>query len=255
MTRYLLAFVGVASLAVVLSADAFGDIQITPLVHSSVQIEYAGKVIQIDPWSRADLSKAKPADLILITDDPIHHLDPKAIAQLRKPGAPIVIPAGIRAAGRSNAMKQLPDGIALANGESQTVAGILIHAIAAYDLTTGDPYHPKGEANGYVITLGNSQLYFAGVTQCVPEIRALKNIAVAFFPMNLPLNRMEPDAAVECLRVIKPKVVYPYHYDQAWVATRADAQRPVPTTKGLVELRTALQKDGIDVRLANWYLQ
>src|SRR6266566_3096103 len=70
---------------------------ITPLSHSSVQIEHHGFVIQVDPWSRADLSRAKPADLILITDDPIHHLDPKAIAQLSKPGAPVVVPAASHA--------------------------------------------------------------------------------------------------------------------------------------------------------------
>lgn len=254
MTRQISAIAFAALLAVTLSADKFADVEITPLVHSSVQIEYAGKVIQIDPWSRADLSKAKLADLIIISDDPAHHLDPKAIAQLRKPGAPIVIPRGIRAAGNSNAMKQVPDGIAIANGESQTVAGVLIEAIGAYDLTPGEPYHPKGEANGYVITLGDTRLYFAGVTQCVPEIRALKNISVAFFPMNLPLGRMEPDAAIECLRAIKPKVVYPYHYDQAWTSAGI-AALPVPSTKGLQEMKSALSKDGIEVRFANWYLQ
>jgi L-ascorbate metabolism protein UlaG (beta-lactamase superfamily) len=240
--------------AAVLSADSFADITITPLVHSSMQLEYAGKVIQVDPWSRADLRKAKPADLILITDDPAHHLDLKAIAQVRKPNAPIVIPRGIAAAGNSNAMKQVPDGIALANGESKTIAGVPIEAIGAYDLTPGEPYHPKGEANGYVITLGANRIYIAGVTQCVPEVRGLRNIAVAFFPMNLPLGRMEPDAAIECLRAIKPKVVYPYHYDQAWTSAGINAL-PAPTTKGLQEMQTALQKDGIDVRLANWYLQ
>jgi len=70
-----------------------GDIEITPLVHSSVQIEHAGKVIQVDPWSLGDLSRAKPADLILVTDDVGHHLDLKAIERLRKPGAPVVIAA------------------------------------------------------------------------------------------------------------------------------------------------------------------
>jgi L-ascorbate metabolism protein UlaG (beta-lactamase superfamily) len=245
---------GVALTAAVLCADTFADVTLTPLVHSSVQIEYAGKVIQVDPWSRADLSKAKPADLIVITDDPIHHLDPKAIAQLRKPGAAVVIPAGNRAAGSSNAMKQVPDGIALANGESKVVDGVLIEAIGAYDLTPGEPYHPKGEANGYVITLGKTRVYFAGVTQCVPEVRRLQNIDVAFFPINLPLGRMEPDAAIECLRVIRPKVVYPYHYDQAWTSARVEAL-PVPTIKGLQELKTALQNDAIDVRLARWYWQ
>ena len=68
-----------------------GDIVITPLLHASVQVEHAGRVIQVDPWSVADLSEAKPADLILVTDDPGHHLDPAAIAHLRKPGAPVVL--------------------------------------------------------------------------------------------------------------------------------------------------------------------
>jgi L-ascorbate metabolism protein UlaG (beta-lactamase superfamily) len=254
MNRHCSAIAFVVGSAIAISADTFGDVTLTPLVHSSVQIEYAGRVIQVDPWSRADLSRAKQADLILITDDPVHHLDAKAIAQLRKPGAPIVIPRGNRAAGDSSAMKQVPDGITLANGESRVVAGVNIEAIGAYDLTPGEPYHPKGEANGYVITLGATRIYFAGVTQCVPEVRSLQNISVAFFPMNLPLGRMEPDAAIECLRTMKPKVVYPYHYDQAWTSARADAL-PTPTTKGLQEMKAALEKAGIEVRLANWYLQ
>ena len=71
--------------------DTYGDVAITTFTHSDIQLEHAGKVIHIDPWSVSDLSKAKPADLILITDDVNHHLDPKAIARVRKPGAPIVI--------------------------------------------------------------------------------------------------------------------------------------------------------------------
>src|SRR6185436_18138901 len=114
---------------------AGGDIEITPILHSSVQIEHAGKVIQVDPWSLGDLSRAKAADLILITDDVGHHLDVKAIAQLRKPGAPVVIAA--------NGKKQVPDGIVLANGESTTAAGIKVEAIAAYDIKQGAPSHPK----------------------------------------------------------------------------------------------------------------
>jgi CubicO group peptidase (beta-lactamase class C family)/L-ascorbate metabolism protein UlaG (beta-lactamase superfamily) len=223
-----------------------GEIDITPIIHSSVQIEYAGKVIHVDPWSLGDYSMAKPADLILITDDVGHHLDVKAIAKLRKPGAPVVIAA--------NGRKQIPDGIVVANGEKTTAAGFAIEGIAAYDLKPGDPFHPKGEANGYVITVGKQRLYLAGVTECVPEIKALTNIDVAFFPMNVPLERMEPAAAIDCLRAFKPKVVYPYHYDQDWV-TRVGRRepRPTPTTRGLQELKTALATDGIDVRLGNWY--
>ncbi len=226
--------------------DRFADVEITPFVHSSVQLEHAGKVIQVDPWSVGDLSRAKPADLILITDDPGHHLDVKAIARLRKPGAPVVIPANGRA--------KVPDGIVMSNGESRDVAGVRVEAIAAYDLKPGEPFHPKGEANGYVVTLGGTRVYFAGVTECVPEVRAVKNIAVAFFPMNVPLERMEAAAAIECISAFKPKVVYPYHYDQDWVARVAkDGVRGEPTTRGLRELEAGLAPLEIEVRRANWY--
>lgn len=224
---------------------AGGDITITTFIHSSVQLEHAGTVIQIDPWSLADLSRAKPADLILVTDDVGHHLDVKAIARLRKPGAPVVI-AG-------NGKVQVPDGIVMANGDTKDVAGVRIEAIGAYDLTPGEPYHPKGEANGYVITLGGQRVYVVGVTECVPEVRAVKNVAIAFFPLNLPLARMEPAAAIECLRAIAPKVVYPYHYDQEWVRAAAKGARPTPTTRGLQALTAALTRSNIEVRLASWY--
>jgi L-ascorbate metabolism protein UlaG (beta-lactamase superfamily) len=223
-----------------------GDIVVTPLIHSSVQIEHAGKVIQVDPWSAGDLSRMKRADLIVITDDVGHHLDVKAIAALRKPGAPVVI-AG-------NGVSRVPDGIVLANGQSTVAASIAIQAVPAYDITPGEPYHPKGEANGYVMTIGGHRIYIAGVTECVPEVRALESIDIAFFPMNVPLARMEPAAAIACLKAFKPKVVYPYHYDQDWVArVQKGAARSEPATRGLEELRAALRTEGIDVRLAIWY--
>ena len=228
------------------AADKFGDVDITTFVHSSIQIEHAGTVIQVDPWSVADLSKAKPADLILITDDVGHHLDRKAIARLRKPGAPVVIAA--------NGLKQVPDGIVMNNGDTKQFGAVGVEAVGAYDITPGDPYHPKGEANGYVVTVGGQRIYVVGVTECVPEVRAVKNVDVAFFPLNLPLARMEPATAIECITAIAPKVVYPYHYDQEWVRpVPSGGTRPAPTTRGLQELKAALTPRKIDVRLADWY--
>jgi arylsulfatase A-like enzyme/L-ascorbate metabolism protein UlaG (beta-lactamase superfamily) len=219
---------------------------VTPGIHSSIQLEHGGKVIQVDPWSRADLSRLKPADLILITDDVSHHLDVAAIQRVRKPGAPVVIAA--------NGLKLVPDGVVMANGETRDIAGIRIEATAAYDITPGEPFHPKGEANGYIVTLGGQRIYIVGVSECVPEIRAAAAIDVAFFPMNLPLGRMEPAAAIECIKSFKPKIVYPYHYDQEWV-TRLNRGEPrgEATTRGLHELRDGLKSAGIDVRLADWY--
>jgi L-ascorbate metabolism protein UlaG (beta-lactamase superfamily) len=256
MLRWSAFIVMVAVLTARATADRFpargGDIEITPILHSSVQIEHAGTVIQIDPWSVADLSRAKPADLILVTDDPAHHLDVKAIAQLRKPGAPVVITAK----GRS----KVPDGIVLANGESATLAGVRVEAIAAYDLTPGEPSHPKGEANGYLLTVGGRRIYVAGVTECVPEMRALKEIDIAFVPMNIPPARMTPSATAACVKSLQPKAVYVYHYDQDTTARLTNPRAAVRGLPGGITIpqsldafREALKGEPIDVRVIDWY--
>lgn len=229
-----------------------GTVEITPLLHASVRIKHAGGVIYVDPWSVADLSRAEPADLILITDDPAHHLDLEAIRRLRRPSAPIVMPASGKA--------KIPDGIVLANGASGTFAGVRVDSIAAYDLTPGDPVHPKGEANGYVVTVGGQRIYFAGVTECVPELLALTKIDVAFIPMNIPPARMAPRVAADCVKRLKPSVVYVYHYDQAlttWLTTPTGAPPAAAAREAIArtleEFRQALAGEPIEVRLADWY--
>lgn len=250
---------GLALLSVVAvsAADRYpaaggGDIQITPIIHASVQLEHAGTVIHVDPWSAGDLSVAKPADLILITDNPGHHLDVAAIGRLRKPGAPVVIAA--------NGTSQVPDGIVLANGRSATFGRVRVESIAAYDIKPGEPEHPKGEANGYVVTLGGRRIYFAGVTECVPELKALKDIDVAFMPMNIPVERMMPADAAACVKALKPKVVYVYHYDQDYVSRIGNPQatlRGLPggltIARSLQAFREALTGQPIDVRTGTWY--
>jgi L-ascorbate metabolism protein UlaG (beta-lactamase superfamily) len=253
---FIVLFVSVLTIRPLTAADRFpatgGDIEITPLIHASVQIEHAGHVIQVDPWSVGDLSRAKPADLILITDDVGHHLDVKAIARLRKPGAPVVMPA--------NGLSRVPDGIVLQNGQSRTVAGVLVESIAAYDIRPGAPEHPKGEANGYVVTLGGRRIYFAGVTECVPEVRALKHIDIAFLPMNIPVERMMPAAAAACARIIKPKVVYLYHYNQDYASRAANPnarQQGLPggitIEQSLQAFQEALKGEPIEFRRGAWY--
>jgi L-ascorbate metabolism protein UlaG (beta-lactamase superfamily) len=231
---------------------AGGAITLTPLIHASIQIEHAGKVIQVDPWSALDLSRYKKADLILITDDPAHHLDLKAIAALRKPGAPVIVPEAAKA--------KFPDGIIMANGEHASEGGVAVEAIPAYDIIPGAPEHPKGKSNGYVITLGGTRIYVAGVTECVPEVQALKNIAVAFIPLNIPLGRMTPAAAAACVKAIAPNIVYPYHYDQRLAARYADpkaaAEGPaggLTIAQSLQAFKDALKGETIEVRDANWY--
>ena len=232
-----------------IAADG-GDVVITPILHSSVQIEHAGTVVHIDPWTAADLSAAKPADLILVTDDPTHHLDPAAIEQLRKPGAPVVLTAAARA--------RFGGGEELANGEQGVFAGVPVEAVPAYDMTPGQPWHPKGEANGYVVTLGGRRLFFSGVGECVPEIQALRDIDVAFMPMNLPVDRMRPIPVAECVKTFRPSVVYLIHYDNATARWFGNPDGPRPDNAEAIAatiraLRNALADESIEVRDGDWY--
>jgi L-ascorbate metabolism protein UlaG (beta-lactamase superfamily) len=209
-----------------------GDIRITAITHASFQIEYGGKVIHIDPTSPGDYSKASQADLVLITDIHPDHLDPAAIARVRKAGAPVVAPAA--------AADKIESPTVIANGETKTVAGISIEAVPMYNLkrgpSAGQLFHTKGRGNGYVLTLGTRRVYIAGDTECTDEMRALKNIDVAFIPMNLPYT-MPPSEAAECVKAFKPKVVLPYHYR---------GQNPE-------EFKTALTGEPVEVRLLKWY--
>jgi L-ascorbate metabolism protein UlaG (beta-lactamase superfamily) len=213
-----------------------GNITVTPIQHATLQIEHAGKVIAIDP-AQGDLSKAKPADLVLVTDIHGDHLNPEGIAKVRKEGAPVVMPAAVKekAAGAIPAPTET-----LANGESRTVAGVQVEAVPMYNLERGpEPgqlFHTKGRGNGYVVTLGGQRVYFAGDTECVPEIKALKNIDVAFIPMNLPYT-MPPSEAAECVKAFKPRIVYPYHFR---------GQDPK-------EFQKALEGSGVEVRILEWY--
>jgi L-ascorbate metabolism protein UlaG (beta-lactamase superfamily) len=209
-----------------------GDITVTPIMHASLQIEYGGKVIHVDPTSPGDYSKAKQADLILVTDIHPDHLDPAAITRIRKAEAPVVVPAV--------AVPKVDKATVIANGENKTIAGIQIEAVPMYNLQRGpEPgqlFHTKGRGNGYILTLGTKRVYIAGDTECTPEMRALKNIDIAFIPMNLPYT-MPPSEAAECVKAFKPKVVYPYHYR---------GQNPE-------EFKSALAGEKIEVRLVNWY--
>ena len=111
-----------------------------------------------------------------------------------------------------------------------------------------------------MITLGGKRIYFAGVTECVPEVRALKNIDVAFMPMNIPLERMTPSAAAECVKAIAPKIVYVYHYDQLARGAAHESARELGAAGRRAEIARACRRSrtrctgtSIEVRDARWY--
>jgi L-ascorbate metabolism protein UlaG (beta-lactamase superfamily) len=187
---------------------AKGDIAITFIGHGTLMVKFDGKIIHIDPVGMyADYAAMPKADVILVTHEHPDHLDPRAIEQVSSEKTALVLPEVCAA--------KLKKGTVMKNGDRKKLSAFVIEAVPAYNIVgkrpDGKPFHPKGAGNGYVITCGETRIYVAGDTENIPDMAALKDIHVAFLPMNLPYT-MTPEMAAEAAKVIKPKILYPYHY-------------------------------------------
>jgi len=186
-----------------------GPLALRFIGHGSLAFAFAGKTIYVDPYGKAGDYAAMPkADLVLITHEHGDHLDPTALAAVAGPGTPLVVSEVVR--------EKLGRGTALKNGDKTEVLGIPIAAVPAYNSKhkrdTGEPFHPQGRGNGYVLTFGDVRVYVAGDTEDIPEMAALAGVDIAFVPMNLPYT-MTPEMAAAAGRVLRPKkALYPYHY-------------------------------------------
>lgn len=223
------------------SSDTFqtsaGTVKMTPIQHASFLLEQGNRKIYIDPSPESLFNGYPKADLILITDIHGDHMDPGAVASLKKTGTKIIAPAAVA--------KTIADAEVLANGAQTTWEGWTITAVPMYNMKRGPApgkfYHDKGRGNGYVLAFGGKQFYVAGDTEGIPEMRALKSIDVAFIPMNLPYT-MPPLEAADAVKAFHPAIVYPYHY--------RNGDKSLADVK---QFKTALDGTGIEVRLKDWY--
>lgn len=187
---------------------AMGDLKITFIGHGTLMFHFDNLVIHVDPVSdMGDYSQLPKADIIMITHGHPDHLDLKTIEQLRKEGTDVVL--------TETCAKEINNGIVMKDGESKTIKGLKIEAVPAYNIvhmrSPGNPFHPKGDGNGYVITFSDKKVYVAGDTENISEMEQLSGIDVAFLPMNLPYT-MTPEMAAEAALAFKPKILYPYHF-------------------------------------------
>lgn len=214
-----------------------GPVTITPIYHASLTLAANGKLIYVDPSPAARFAHRAKADLVLITDIHGDHLDKGALSELHKKDTSIIAPPAVA--------KRVSGVHALSNGQQTTWNGWKIQAVPMYNIKRGPGagvlYHPKGRGNGYVLTYGGKRFYIAGDTENTPEMRSLKDIDVAFVPMNLPFT-MTPDEAAAAVKAFHPQVVYPYHY------RNGDG-----TLTNIEKFKADLAGTGIDVRLRNWY--
>lgn len=204
------------------------------LVHASIRIEYDGWQIYVDPVTKlgdrtVNYTSMPKADGILVTHEHGDHFDREAIQLLSHDQTYFVT--------NKRCADMYGSGYAVSNGyDIQATEDIRLEVVPAYNTTEGrEKFHPKGRDNGYILTLDGLRIYIAGDTEDIPEMNNIKDIDIAFLPCNQPYT-MTPDQLVRNAKIIKPKVLFPYHYGQTDVST----------------LPTLLQDDGIDVRIRHY---
>ena len=213
-----------------------GDLIVHPINHATLALGWKELTIYVDPVGGAGrFAQLPPAGLVLLTDLHGDHLNADTLKAVLQAGTQLVAPPAV--------VEQLPAELRdrvtpLASGQQTNVAGLTIEAVPAYNLTPDRAkYHPKGRGVGYLLTMGGTRVYLSGDTEDIPEMRALKDIAVAFVCMNLPYT-MTVQQAADAVRAFKPKVVYPYHCRGS----------------DLDQFRKLVGPDGgVEVRIRDWY--
>ena len=125
----------------------------------------------------------------------------------------------------------------MANGDTREISEIIkVDAVPAYNKTEGrTQFHPKGRDNGFILTIDGLRIYIAGDTEDVPEMAGIKDIDIAFLPCNQPYT-MTTDQLVNAAQMVKPKVLFPYHYGSTDVSG----------------IPSQLEKEGIDTRIRHY---
>lgn len=207
-----------------------------PVFHATLWFEITPiggppRIVWVDPWSKGKLDGPK-ADYVLITDIHYDHYDPPGLAAVRKEGSVVIAPKVVA--------EKVPSAVVLSNGEKKDLGFAVVEAVPMYNLVRGPApgqlFHDKGRGNGYVVTIGDKRFYLSGDTECIPEMKALRAIDVAFVCLNLPYT-MPPEEAAACVAAFKPRIFYPYHYYPS----------------NLDELDKPLAGTGIEVRRRTWY--
>jgi L-ascorbate metabolism protein UlaG (beta-lactamase superfamily) len=217
MKNILITLIFVAMTAPVFSQDlpevdkvstSAGDVEMFFIGHGSLMFRTNDFVIHIDPVkSSGKYDNLPKADLILVTHEHYDHLDTELINTLRKQTTVMFC--------NGAAASKVPWAQIMKPGDIKTAGNVTVESVPAYNIVNerakGQPFHPKGVGNGYIVKIGDKKFYIAGDTENTPEMKALKGIDVAFLPMNLPYT-MTPSMVADAVKAFRPKILYPYHY-------------------------------------------
>lgn len=139
---------------------------ITFIKHGSLMLEYNDLTIQIDPvMEYANYADFPTADIIVLTHEHPDHLDSIAINVLSNSTTRLIT--------NEACGKILGKGEIMKNGDTLCINNSLyLKAVPAYNITSErEFYHPKYRDNGFVVNIGGTNIYIAGDTENIPEMK------------------------------------------------------------------------------------
>mgnify|MGYP003292385078 CR=1 FL=1 len=200
------------------------EVSITFIKHGTLMLDIAGSTVHIDPVAMfgTDYAAMPKADLVLVSHEHGDHLDSAAVAAVTKENTVVLTSAAV-----AEKIGSQP----LAIGETVDMGGYTVTGVHAYNCSPGhENFHPKGHGLGFVFDVDDLRIYVAGDTEDIPELAELKDIDIAFLPVNQPFT-MTPEQCIHAAEMLKPRVLIPYHYGETDLSPIVDHFKDNPATE------------------------
>jgi len=198
------------------------------LGHAGFMIESNNRRLYINPYTVA-IGSLK-SDAIIVSYSGSDLCDITSINDLAKDNSSILLPAECAARINRLGVQQL------VIGSNYTLSIFRVQVVDAY-LLNGTI--SKGEGAGFIITVNGTRIYYAGITDYIPELSSISDIDVAIVPIaggDLSLSLAE---AVELLKQLNASYNIPMYYGGN-TGTSLDVGR---------QFRSLAAKDGVNVTL------
>ena len=168
------------------------------------------KTVEFSKWSGPIdglPEKLELADYIFITHNHKDHCKDVTIKRLANENTNIFAP--------KNCEKKIPFPVTIIqSGDILNLDKFKVEIVEAYNLPKYQGHkikHKKGAGVGYIITINGKSIYHTGESDLIPEMKKIKDIELAFFPIGNRGFTMDIEEALIALQIIKPRFIVPIH--------------------------------------------